>query len=191
MMAGSEILLHVYLEKANIATLTLLNEDLQWHYSEAWQKSGYALSPHLPLHQDIPSINVQRFLRNLFPEGNGLDELLQIFHISRYNIFGLIRALGLDTPGALIMLPPENKLPTEAIFRIITNDELEQRLNIRNEFSLIIWDEKPRLSVAGIQDKINVMLNNEGQLGFGEGSLCSTHILKFEKQKFKSNHPIQ
>lgn len=38
-------------------------------------------------------------------------------------------------------------------------------------------------SVAGVQDKINVVLNKEEQLGFGEGSLCSTHILKFEKQK--------
>jgi len=28
------------------------------------------------------------------------------------------------------------------------------------------------------------MINKEGKLGFGEGSLCSTHILKFEKQKF-------
>lgn len=37
--------------------------------------------------------------------------------------------------------------------------------------------------MAGVQDKINVVLNKQGQLGFGEGSLCSTYILKFEKQK--------
>ncbi len=37
--------------------------------------------------------------------------------------------------------------------------------------------------VAGVQDKINVVVNDEGQIGFGEGTLCSTHILKFEKHK--------
>lgn len=42
---------------------------------------------------------------------------------------------------------------------------------------------KPRLSVAAVQDKINVVLNEESRLGFGEGNLCSTHIIKFEKKK--------
>lgn len=39
------------------------------------------------------------------------------------------------------------------------------------------------MSVAGVQDKINVVLDDKGNIGFGEGALCSTHLLKFEKQK--------
>ena len=182
-MSGNEHNLNVYLGKNIIAKLTLMNDQLHWHYSQEWQKSGYAISPHLPLQGDIPTLNVQRFLRNLLPEGHGFDELVSSFHLSRYNTFGLIQALGMDTPGSLIMLSPRQTLPQIPSFRIITDEELAQRLDTRDEFSLIIWDGKPRLSVAGVQDKINVVLDNEGRLGFGEGSLCSTHILKFEKQK--------
>ncbi len=82
-----------------------------------------------------------------------------------------------------MFLPPNQELPTQANFRLITSVELEERLDRRDLYSLVVWDGKPRLSVAGVQDKINVVLNKEGQLGFGEGSLCSTHILKFETHR--------
>jgi serine/threonine-protein kinase HipA len=183
MMSGSNLCLEVILAKEKIATVTLMNDQLLWQYTQAWQQSGYAVSPNLPLQTEIPSLNTQRFLRNFLPEGPPLEELVACFHVSKSNTFGLIRALGLDLPGALMVLSPEHKIEKTPIFRVITNNELTQRLNDRAHFSLIVWDGKPRLSVAGVQDKINVILKKDGQLGFGEGSLCSTHILKFEKQK--------
>ena len=184
-MIGNEHALDLYLGKNNhIGRLALHDDQLFWQYNEKWQQSGFALSPHLPLDNNISPVNVQRFLRNLLPEGNGLDELIAHFHqLSKNNTFGLMLALGRDVPGALIMLPSEQTYPTEAKFQAISDDDLEHRLNTRDEFGLIIWQGKPRLSVAGVQDKINVVVNDEGQLGFGEGTLCSTHILKFEKQK--------
>src|SRR5436190_23904798 len=161
-MIGNEYRLDAYLGKKVIAQLVLVNDQIQWHYTQNWQQSGYAVSPHLALQCDIPAVNVQRFLRNYLPEGNGLDELISNFHLSRYNTFGLIRALGLDMPGALILLPPEQCVPQKAVFRPIADAELALRLDTRDEFGLIMWDAKPRLSVAGIQDKINVVLNAEG-----------------------------
>jgi serine/threonine-protein kinase HipA len=181
MMAGTEHHLAIYLSDTHIADLSLKDNKLHWHYSQDWQDNGYPLSPHLPLNNEIPSENVESYLRNLLPEGNGLDELLRSFHLSKYNTFGLINALGQDIPGALIVLASHDSIPREPIFRLITDVELEERLQHRDLTSLIIWDAKPRLSSAGVQDKINVVVNPEGQLGFGEGSLCSTHILKFEK----------
>lgn len=182
-MIGNEQILNVYLGEHFIATLTLKNDQLEWHYRKNWQESGYPISPHLPLINEIPNINVQRFLRNLLPEGHGIEALINIFHLSRSNTFGLIQALGMDIPGSLIIRSSTETVPPAASFRPITETELEAHLDNRDEFNLIIWDGKPRLSVAGVQDKINVILNKEGTLGFGEGPLCSTHILKFEKQK--------
>lgn len=182
-MIGDKQVLNVYLGEIQIANIALVEDQLRWHYNENWQKTGYAISPHLPLHEDISPLNVQRFLRNLLPEGNPLEVLVNSFHLSKSNTFGLIRALGLDIPGSLVMLPSNQAMPKQANFRLITHKELEERLNHHDPYNLIIWDGKPRLSVAGVQDKINVVFNQEGQLGFGEGSLCSTHILKFEKQK--------
>ena len=125
----------------------------------------------------------RNFLRNLLPEGNILDELIACFHLSKSNTFGLIRALGLDISGSFVILPSEQSFPEKGSFRIIPDKELKERLDDRDDFSLLIWDGKPRLSIAGVQEKINVVLNKKEQLGFGEGALCSTHILKFEKQK--------
>jgi serine/threonine-protein kinase HipA len=187
-MTGTENVLNVYLGEEVIAKLALVNDQLHWHYTQFWRQTGYAVSPHLPLHGDIPTLNVQCFLRNMLPEETGLEVLLNSFHLSKSNTFGLVRALGMDIPGSLIMLTSEQTFPREVFFRCINDSELEQRLDSHSEFSLIVWDGKPRLSVAGIQDKINVVVNEEGHLGFGEGSLCSTHILKFEKQK--SSHLV-
>ncbi len=182
-MAGTEHSLAAYIGSNRIATLSLVEDKLQWNYLDSWQRKGFPLSPYLPLNKSIPSENVERFLRNLLPEGNGLDELLASFHLSRYNTFGLIRALGLDIPGAIMILAPNQSIPDEPRFRPVSDTELTDRLRRREESSLIIWDAKPRLSNAGVQDKINVLIDFKGQLGFGEGSLCSTHILKFEKKK--------
>lgn len=182
-MIGSERSLDVILGKNKIAKFLLRNDQLVWRYNEKWQLSGYPVSPHLPLQGDIPSLNVQRFLSNLLPEGKAFDELIACFHLSKTNTFGLVQALGLDVTGSLIFLPSAQALPKEKKFRKISLEELEHRLDDREDFSLIIWDGKPRLSVAGVQDKINVILDEKGELGFGEGGLCSTHILKFERQK--------
>ncbi len=182
-MNGNEPSLDIILGKDKIANVSLSNEQLFWRYDSAWQNHGYAISPHLSLHGKIPPINVQRFMRNLLPEGSALEELLSCFHLSKSNTFALIQALGLDTAGSLVMLSTGQSLPHKGFFRPIPYDELAQRLDARDRTGLIIWDNKPRLSVAGVQDKINVIVNKDGQLGFGEGRLCSTHILKFETQK--------
>lgn len=182
-MIGNKHVLDVYLGNNLIGHLSVESSELIWSYTNNWLENGYPISPHLPLNNKIPNVNTQIFLRNLLPEGQGLDELLSNFHLSKYNTFGLIRALGLDTPGSLVFTPHDKRSLLKTSFREITVQELTERLDRRDNYSLIFWDGKPRLSVAGVQDKINVVLNAENNLGFGEGNLCSTHILKFERQK--------
>jgi serine/threonine-protein kinase HipA len=182
-MTGHENTLNIYLGNQVIAHLSLQDEQLALQYTQDWQQSGYSISPHLPLTGQIPSINIQRYLRNLFPEGDIFETLLRNLHLRKHNTFGIIRALGADTSGALLFLPDDQTPPTSSTFRLITPIEIEKRLDDRDEYNLIIWDGKPRLSMAGVQDKINVTITESGQMGFGEGSLCSTHLLKFEKQK--------
>ena len=61
-MIGAKQVLDVYLGKSQIAQLTLIDDQLYWNYYDNWKKKGYAVSPHLPLHEEIPPLNVQRFL---------------------------------------------------------------------------------------------------------------------------------
>jgi len=149
-------------------------------YAQSWlDAGGFPVSPHLKP-GECASESVRRFLANLLPEGRWLEELAISRQISRANIFGLVAAIGTETTGALTFrmgdTPPENP---ETSFRPVTAVELAERINQRQSLSIAVWDGKPRLSVAGVQDKLPLLIRADGQMGFGEGELASTHIMKF------------
>lgn len=180
------ISLNVNLDDQYIATIHFDSEEniFTFGYTDKWEKEGYEISPRLPFSKMIPSSSIKNFLENLLPEGKGLDDLTTFSHLSKNNIFGLIHAIGLETSGALHfgLLNKERK----AHFRPITEDELTTRIDQIASKSIIIWDTKPRLSLAGVQEKLPVLFR-DGMIGLADGSLSSTHILKFQT---KSNTHI-
>ena len=177
--------LKVKLNNVHIGTIHLDGKDEVYSltYTEEWKDFGYEISPHLSFDASISSASIKRFLDNLLPEGKGLDDLISFTHISKNNIFGLIQAIGFETSGALHFgTTDKDALPQ---FRPITVDELIERIDEIESKSIIIWDKKPRLSLAGVQEKLPVLLKN-GSLGLANGSLSSTHILKFQTKRNKN-----
>lgn len=157
---------------------------LKLSYTPQWQQQGFAISPHLPLNnQHAPEV-AYNYLDNALPEGEARKLLAENLGVSEKNVYSQVRAIGNDLAGAIVFRPVQAEQidRTQPTFRLIEEAELIERLNIKEEFGLLTWDDKPRLSVAGVQDKLNVFIDNAGNLGFGDGSLCSTHILKFEKK---------
>ena len=157
---------------------------LKLSYTAQWQQQGFAISPHLPLNnQHAPEV-AYNYLDNALPEGEARKLLAENLGVSEKNVYSQVRAIGNDLAGAIVFRPVQAEQidRTQPIFRLIEEAELIERLNIKEEIGLLTWDDKPRLSVAGVQDKLNVFIDNAGNLGFGDGSLCSTHILKFEKK---------
>lgn len=152
-------------------------------YAQSWLESqGYAISPHLKP-GECESEKVKRFLSNLLPEGKWLEELSIDNRISKSNIFGLIALIGAETTGALTFQydgADQEPQPTE--FREVSAEELTERIAQRQRISIANWDGKPRLSVTGVQDKLPIMIRPDGAMGFGEGDLASTHILKFGRR---------
>lgn len=181
-MTGDPQKLRVYLNEVLSAELTVVNGEVHWQYVEAWIKNGFPLSPYLPLNATCSPESVVFFLRNFLPEGDALEEISNWFQISKSNTMGFIRLLGSDLPGALIIRDPRNTDEIKDSVRWISEEELIERLDKRQLSGLTVWDQKPRLSVAGVQDKINVFMEPNGKMGFAEGNLCSTHILKFERR---------
>jgi serine/threonine-protein kinase HipA len=175
-------LLQAYCNGKHLGEITLdgANDRYGLGYAADWiTGNGFPVSPHLPLDSCSPE-SVRRFLANLLPEGKWLEELAQLTHISRFNTFGLIAAIGMETTGALTFrLGDVSVEPPSTSFRPVSTDELTLRIGNRRERSIALWDGKPRLSVAGVQDKLPVLIMPDGSLGFGEGDLASTHILKF------------
>jgi len=174
--------LAVHCDQKRLGTITLdgLSDQYGLVYAPVWRaQSGFAISPHLPPGA-VNSDSVKRFLANLLPEGKWLEELSVDRQISKSNIFGLIAAIGVETTGALAFRHEggeDEKVPTS--FRPVSREELRDRLAIRQQRSIATWDGSPRLSVAGVQDKLPILIRPDGEMGFGEGDLASTHILKF------------
>lgn len=187
-MSGTEAArydaLDVYLGGTQkIATLSIPSgseSEFVLTYEPNWVENGFAISPHLPLRGACEHRAVRNYLQNLLPEGKALEEITSNTTISKNNIFGLIKVIGNETSGALSFRHPERP-QAQTAFREVTTAELTDKLARFRQHGepITFWDGKTRLSVAGVQDKLN-FLELEGRLGFGEGDLCSNKIVKFE-----------
>lgn len=173
-------------QSTKVGTLWVKRDDvltLHFEYDEKWMETGFPLSPHLPFGQQITSSTIKNYLENLFPEGRGFEMMLENTTISRHNIFALTEKVGHDTAGAIEFRPTGAQL-TPTNYRVISDAELNSRVEQLVNFnrSIADWDGKTRLSVAGVQDKLNLLYMN-GQYGVGDGSLSSNVIVKFETGK--------
>ncbi|MFA6789004.1 MAG: HipA domain-containing protein [Arcobacteraceae bacterium] len=149
-------------------------------YDERWIQNGFAISNILGFDDNFKSIDIKNFIENLLPEGDGLDRVVNYLQISKNNKFALLNAIGEETSGAFSFIKEDEVDSSKTSFRKISNEELTQRIQQRKEMPITIWDEKPRLSVAGVQEKLPIC-KLEGKYGLASGQLCSTHILKFDK----------
>ncbi|NRA55486.1 MAG: HipA domain-containing protein [Gammaproteobacteria bacterium] len=187
MTNGSNYILDVIIgSQRKIATITMRvgsETEISLIYQPAWIEQGFPISPHLPLNGKFDFRAVRNYLQNLLPEGKGLEDITSNTTISKNNTFGLIRVIGQETSGALSFKAPD-QLPKPTHLRVVTDNELTDKLarfcNIGE--SITYWDGRTRLSVAGVQDKLN-FLEYDGKIGFGEGNLCSNKIFKFETGK--------
>lgn len=155
------------------------NETFDLEYDIQWIKDGFPISPKLDFGKKYSSRDVKSYIENLLPEGDGLDSFINYVHISKNNKFGLLKVIGNETSGALSFISG-NKIDIPTSFREITNEEMAERIEDKETLPIFIWDEKPRLSVAGVQEKLPVCKKNNAY-GLAEGELSSTHILKFDK----------
>lgn len=152
-----------------------------FQYSPAWVgKNNFLISPHISNESQTSTGSVNRFLENLLPEGEGLMQLAQMLKVNKSNLYALISAIGAETTGALTFVLDRNLPKTK--FRQISKTELTKRIMNRFEKPISAWDGKPRLSLAGVQEKLAVMIR-DNEYGLGDGKLASTHILKFGSQK--------
>jgi serine/threonine-protein kinase HipA len=167
-------------------------------YAPEWlnDPAVYPLSPALPLappERGYDSRSIKRFIEHLLPEGHALDVAVASNGLARSNVFGLIRALGAETAGALRFRDADKEVAAaEHGMREIPLDELDARIADREQ-PFTVWDGKVRMSVAGVQDKLLVYLDappeRRGRIFLVEGPrLASTHILKPDLGQPKAPH---
>ncbi|GAB7539198.1 HipA domain-containing protein [Burkholderia sp. 3C] len=173
------------------------DERFLFRYDDAWlaRADAFPLSPHIPLGPHAPASGVmQRFLSNLLPEGRALDVASVVNQISKDNVFGLVHVLGREPVGGLGFLPvaDDGAAPVqsrEAVRRAIPHAELSERIRDRDTIPFPVWDRKVRLSVAGYQDKLQVLIEGE-HIALADGALSSTHLLKPESRNMSTPHMV-
>jgi serine/threonine-protein kinase HipA len=174
-------------------TLTDASEGLGFEYDPTWVAEGRPpLSQSLPLDGTFTSEQATAFFGGLLPEGPPRELLARQLGVSAGNDFGLLERLGGDTAGALSLLRPGEPLPERTPplgqtpertppqpVRWLAEDELEAliaELPVRPMHADA--DGEYRLSLAGVQDKLPVVVDKDGRVGLTEGRVPSTHILK-------------
>lgn len=157
-------------------------------YAPEWYEAkGNAISLTLPLSTDeyIAEDGVaHRFFSNLLPEGDVRSRIVRDLKISNTD-FELLRAIGGECAGALTVLPVERWPSKDNHYRLLDDAELDQIIEHRGQvYAATPANQRPRLSLAGAQDKCPVLLD-KGQYYLPELEAPSSHILKFEVPDYR------
>lgn len=174
--------LNIYHEKTLVGYLSEGDkQSLFFSYSHDWltNKNAIALSPELPLCDLLfEGDQVESFFENLLPEGDVLDFISQVEHISSGNIFGLLERFGGDIAGAFSILPEQVEPADEPHYLPVTKEKIKQWFIQTKGLPLNIKGEQPRMSLSGAQDKMTVFISANGAIFIPLGSAPSTHIIK-------------
>lgn len=164
-------------------TLTDAPGGMDFAYDSDWLAAGRPpLSQSLPRDGAFTSTHVAAFFGGLLPEGPPRELLARQLGVSAGNDFGLLERLGGDTAGAVSVLAPGERSSEPSSPRRVqwlTEDELATLIaELPSRPMHADADGEYRLSLAGVQDKLPVVVGEDGRVGLTEGRTPSTHILK-------------
>ena len=179
----------VYLNTERVGTLEQDDSGLmQFSYNQTWlEKPGaMSLSRSLPLQSGaFPGKKARPFFAGILPEERPREKIAEILGISDTNDFAMLERIGGECAGAVSLLP-EGVAPTDpknARHHELTEPELQQLVAELPNRPLMVGRDGLRLSLAGAQDKLPVIVHNN-RICLPLGGTPSTHILKTEPDRF-------
>ncbi len=171
----------------------LIQEDsgqLQFAYDAGWLEAADArpISQSLPLRAEpFGHRECRPFFSGLLPEAEKRDVIARVLGVSPRNDFILLDRLGGECAGAITFVhagDPPPRAPIEADYRSLSEQELARILYSLPERPLLAGEEGVRLSLAGAQDKLPVLVvDNEVALPLHGAP--SSHILKPRIRRFR------
>jgi serine/threonine-protein kinase HipA len=141
------------------------------------------LSLAMPLaRQRYPQGVTRAFLDGLLPEGEPRTVIAIDVGVDRDDTFGLIRELGRDCAGAVVIQPADDPAPAPAsVLSAEGLDEVALEELVANLRSAPLGvSGRVRVSLAGIQEKLLLTRGRDGRWGRPVDGTPSTHILKPE-----------
>ena len=160
------------------------NGNLQFRYDDGYD--GPPLSHALPVQAEAhPHAICHAVFGGLLPEGDGREALARVLGVSPGNDYGLLAEVGGDCAGAITLLPTDATIETTPRVRALDDDQLDEVLRALPQRPLgAAPDEGVRLSLAGAQPKLPVVIE-DGRVALPlNAATPTTHILKPEPARF-------
>lgn len=184
--------LSVWWDEAIVGTLSLNKHgDMRFLYDGAWlaDTTKSALSVSLPKRTEaFKGRECRPFFEGLLPEESQRVAVARALGVSRGNAFKLLDALGGEVAGALTLWPEGEAPPppaTNMAARALSDDELLEVLNTLPMRPMLAGEKGIRLSLAGAQSKLPVVLV-DGAVALPAPGQPTTHILKPPIDRFEA-----
>ena len=179
----------VYLNAERIGSLEQDDSGLlQFSYDPTWLEEPNAapLSRSLPLQSEVfTGMKARPFFAGILPEEEPRKQIAKVLGISDTNDFAMLAKIGGECAGAVSLLPEgaAPKVPRSAECPELTEPEIQQIVAELPRRPLLVGTDGLRLSLAGAQDKLPVIVHGNG-IYLPLNDTPSTHILKPEPDRF-------
>lgn len=154
---------------------------MTFQYDKDWltKPEPTPLSRSLPLREELfTQKDCRAFFGGTLPEEGNRKVIARILGISDKNDFAMLEQIGGECAGAISFLPEDEEIPeNDDRYRELDDDELAKILRELPRKPLMAGQDGIRLSLAGVQDKIAVRVD-DAKISIPRGSAPSTHILK-------------
>ncbi|OYT90409.1 MAG: toxin HipA [Burkholderiales bacterium PBB3] len=172
--------LEVWLLGAHTGTLSQIEGRLSFAYAP---EATTPLSQSLPLRAEPFDDRASRpFFAGLLPEGGPRRQIAKTLQVSHQNDYALLDSLGGECAGAVSLLEPDQRPPSPDALPAVRWLDDAQLLQVLDDMPLRpmrAGDDGLRLSLAGAQDKLPVVLDaDDNRTGLPLNGTPSTHILK-------------
>ena len=180
--------LTVYLHSEPVGRLEQNSSGLlRFTYATEWleREDANPLSRILPLTPTpYESKHARPFFAGILPEEGPRAAIARILGISESNDFAMLERIGGECAGAVSLLP-EGQQPSqvERRTRVLDEGELASIIDELPRRPLMAGEEGVRLSLAGAQDKLPVVIDG-GAIALPLGNTPSSHIIKPEPERF-------
>jgi serine/threonine-protein kinase HipA len=182
-----------YKENKRVGVLSRDGDSYFFCYDDAWLKQELPtpLSLSLPLQEKpFTSKETKPFFSNLLPEGQFRDYIASKHRVSAEDDFALLAALAGDCAGAIALHPedvPPPSIENHHSYHLLSKEDKEKLFDeaFIMDVTFLGPKEATRLSLAGVQDKLPIMIK-DGELYIPLHGAPSTHILKPQHAKWSN-----
>lgn len=162
---------------------------LGFTYDAEWlaSRDTTAISLCLPLRpQPYAPAEAHPWFANLLPEGAARERIARLLGLSADNDAALLRALGMDCAGALSISEDEAPPGDEDSYEELDGAELHALAHGKSDAFARIYRSmgRTRLSLAGAQDKLAALIDEDDRVWLPLHGAASTHLIKIARGEF-------